>query len=122
MRPTTGTGLLARYKKKSAKTTRKRTMSEIYSDLYYKTTFAEQVEKEFVETTPDQPERKGDRSARKMEIYRKWRDISWAAQDDKVKAHVQRVFNEENDVNQDSDDDDSTSDEAEQKEIQRRQR
>ena len=122
MRPTTGTGLLARYKKKSAKTTRKRTMSEIYSDLYYKTTFAEQVEKEFVETTPDQPERKGDRSARKMEIYRKWREISWAAQDDKVKAHVQRVFNEENDVNQDSDDDDSTSDEAEQKEIQRRQR
>ena len=97
-------------------------MSEIYSDLYYKTTFAEQVEKEFVETTPDHPEGKGNRSARKMEIYRQWREISWAAQDDKVKAHVQRVFNEENDIDQDSDGDDSTSDEAEQKEIQHRQR
>ena len=119
MRPTTGTSLLARYKKVT-KQTRKRTILEIYSDLYYKTAFAEQVNKEFMETAPDYPESKQDRSARQLEIYRKWREMSWAAQDDKVKAHVQQVYNEEHDTDQENEVVDSISDEIEQ-EIQRRQ-
>ena len=124
MRPTTGTALIARFKKKGTKPTRKRTILEIYSDLYYKTKFAEQVHEELTETTPDHPESKHARSARKMEIYRRWRELSWAAQDDKVKAHVQQVYNEENDTDQDKNDEvvPSTSAGIEQEEIQRRQR
>ena len=62
-----------------------------------------------------------------MEIYRRWREVSWIAQDDTVKAHVQQVYDEEHSTNQDgnnNNDEDapSTSDETEQEEIQRRQR
>ena len=124
---TTGTALLARYKKKSTKQTCKRTIFEIYSEFYYKTKFAEQVQKEFTETTPDHPESQCERSVRKMEIYRRWHEMSWAAQDDTVKAHVQQVYNEEHGADQDNDDDDdevvpSTSVGTEQEEIRRRQR
>ena len=106
------------------KQTRKRTVFEIYSDLYYKTKFSEQVNNEFTETTPDHPESKQERSARKMEIYRKWREISWASQDDEVKAHVQQVYDEEHDTDQDNNNEamPSIADEALQEEIQRRQR
>ena len=84
--------------------------------------FAEQVHKELVKTTPDHAESKDKRSARKMEIYRKWCEMTWATQDNKVKAHVQQVYNEEHGTNQDDDNDDSTSDETEPGEIQHRQR
>ena len=48
--------------------------------------------------------------------------MSWAAQDDTVKAHVQQVYNEEHGADQDNDDDDdevvpSTSVGTEQEEI-----
>ena len=112
MHPTTGTVLLARYKKTS-KQTRKRTLFEIYSDLYYKTKFSEQVLEEFEETNPDYPESRQERSARKMEIYRKWREISWAAQDDKVKAHVQQVYNEEHGINQEEGEEGEANDDNE---------
>ena len=97
MRATTGTALLARYNNSKTKTKpgRKRTIVEIYSDLYYKTRFAEQVHEEIEETTPDYPESKQEYSAQKMSIYRKWRGISWDAEDDEVKAHVHQVYNGE---------------------------
>ena len=123
----TGTALLAHYKKKSTKQTCKCTIFEIYSEFYYKTKFAEQVQKEFTETTPDHPESQREHSARKMEIYCRWCEMSWAAQDNTVKAHVQQVYNEEHGTDQDNNDDDdevvpSTSVGTEQEEIQHRQR
>ena len=122
MHATTGTALLARYKKKLTKQTHKRTIFEIYSEFYYKTKFSKQVQKEFTETTPDHPESQRERSGRKMEIYCRWHEMSWPAQDDTVKAHVQQVYNEEHGTNQDNDDDDdevvpSTSVGTEQEEI-----
>ena len=54
--------------------------------------------------------------------------MSWAVQDDTVKAHVQQVYNEEHGADQDNDDDDddevvpSTSVGTEQEEIRCRQR
>jgi hypothetical protein len=121
---TTATVLLARYNNtKIAKPSRKRTVIEIYSDLYYKTKFAEQVRKETEETTPDYPESKQEFSARKMNIYRKWREISWAGEDDQVKAHVHRVHAAEHLTNDEGmDDSEDSSDETEWREIQRRQR
>ena len=91
---------------------------EIYSDLYYKTNFAEQVHMEFEKTIPDSPESKQESSARKMNIYRKWRELSWVSESEEVKAHVHQVYEDEH-IEGDSDD---SSDEAEWKEVQRRQR
>jgi hypothetical protein len=96
-------------------------MIEVYSDLYYKTNFAEQVRKEIEETTPNYPESKQECSARKMSIYRKLREMSWAAEDDKVKAHVHQVYDDEHIANddEDADDSDNPSDEMEWGKIQR---
>ena len=96
MRATKGTVLLAHYSNtKTTKPTRKCTMIEVYSDLYYKTNFAEQVRKEVEETTPNYTESKQECSARKMSIYRRWRETSWDAEDDEVKAHVRQVYDDD---------------------------
>ena len=97
-------------------------MIKVYSDLYYKTNFAEQVRKEVEETTPNYTESKQECSAHKMSIYCRWRETLWDAEDDEVKAHVRQVYDDEHNDNGDVDDSDNPSDDIEWGKIQRQKR
>ena len=88
-------------------------MIKVYSDLYYKPNFAEQVRKEVEETTPNYPKSKQECSAQKMSIYRRWHETSWDAEDDEVKAHVCQVYDDEHNDDEEVDDGDNPSDDIE---------
>jgi hypothetical protein len=85
---------LAKFLKKyglSCRKTRKKTLMELYSELYYDSKFKEDVAKEVQETKPIEDETKKQFKARRMRIYQKWRKIAWAAESEEVKEEIQTL-------------------------------
>lgn len=81
-------------------------MLEIYSDLYYRTKFHAQVSKELEDGTAQAPETTKQYAARKMAIYQKHRSLAWASETEEVKATVQKIYDEEHKMGNQSDNED----------------
>ncbi|KIL55352.1 hypothetical protein M378DRAFT_182253 [Amanita muscaria Koide BX008] len=86
--------------KKAAKQSRKNHKLELYSQHYYETRFKNQVDKEVLDTTPPN-EQKKDYNKRKMTIYRRWRSLAWEMESSEVKAEIDALWNEKNSNDED---------------------
>lgn len=86
--------------KNPGKRTRKNQKLEIYSQKYYVTRFKNQVDQEISNTTPPD-ESKEAYQKRKMLIYQKWRSLSWQMESDEVKAEIEALWNQPDNLGDD---------------------
>jgi hypothetical protein len=125
VRTTSPRSLLARYArgKGRRKSTRRRTVLEVYSDLYYDSKLRNLVRNEFEQDPLHASLSQGERSARQMAVYRKIRAESWATESDEVKAEVQQVYDQGHQDEADSSDEEGEEDddEADEKTLLQRQ-
>jgi hypothetical protein len=111
--------------KGSKKATRKRTLLEVYSELYYKSKLqglvsaAVQADPEY-NSLPS-----AGRAARHMSLYHQIRADSWATESDDVKVVVQGIYDKEHqdkaDEDIDKDDEDEDDEEVDEKKLLQRQ-
>ena len=75
--------------------TRKRTILEIYSELYYDSKLRSIVKEELDSDLSYSSLTQNERSARQMTAYRKIRAEAYATESDDVKAEIQKIYNQE---------------------------
>ena len=93
--------LLSRYVRKVSNAkgkgmaTRKRTILEIYSELYYDSKLRSIVKEELDSDLSYSSLTQNERSARQMTAYRKIRAEAYATESDDVKAEIQKIYDQE---------------------------
>jgi hypothetical protein len=95
--------LLSRYihnsvKKGTKKSTRKRTIVEVYSDRYYKSKLQCLVNQELENDPGFASLSQKKKIAHQLSVYRRIRVDCWKGESDEVKAEIQALFDEENGI------------------------
>ena len=115
--------LLACYVQKNnqgrKKSTCKRTVLEVYSDLYYDSKLCDKVKEEIEKDSAYASLSQSEHLTRHMVVYCKICTKSWANESDDVKAEVQKIYDQEHqgkvDSSLDEEDDENEDDENDEK-------